>query len=519
MTNPIKLVLLDLDGTLWDGTLLEDGLEGVRLNRALAQRVAELDALGILLAAVSKNHPDDVEAALGRFDLSARFFATEASFEPKSAAVSKVLRLVRFAPESCVFVDDTAFEREEVAHAIPGIRAVSPEDFLASLASSKTWAVSSSPEEALVRKRFYLSEQKRQQVQAESTGTFREFLQESGLAVKIGPAPYTSAGRISELTQRTNQLNFSANRYQLDDVQRLLESPEHACFLATARDRYGDYGVIGFASLHYLDGKATIQDLMLSCRIQGRGVETALVAALALKAKAGGARQLIGLYRPTRRNGQIAGTFERASFSLSGEEGEYRVYVLQLDGALPLAPRHVRLIVCESPITEKDVGIPFVRDLVKRCVEESVVIGRILDVGAGWDGVLGEDCDLFLEVGENKHVRLDMERYPHTDIVADAQDMRDIGDGSFDSALCLEVLEHCTDPFALSRELIRVLRPGGTAVVSAPMDFPIHDTPGDYWRFTPDGLKLLFKGRATVVAEHVEGRNDHPVRTVLILRK
>ncbi|SHN12355.1 HAD-IIIC family phosphatase [Roseibium suaedae] len=519
MSDPIKLILLDLDETLWKGILLEDGLEGLHLMQPMADRLRALDKQGILIAAVSKNHADDVDAALKHFGLSDLFFTKEVSFEPKSSAVARILALVRFAHEACLFVDDTAFEREEVAHAFAGLRTVTPEQFLESFQQPGDWAISSSEEESQRRKSSYISEQVRRQAEAQHSGTFRQFLRDSALAVKVGPGSLEAAGRISELTLRTNQINFSSNRYQVDQVKDLLASAQHESYLAAAADRYGDYGVIGFACLRYEGEIAVVQDLMLSCRIQGKGVEAALITVLAEKAKLRGAKQLTGLYRPTRRNGQISGVYQSLGFAQAGDEGEYQRFTLQLDTAALQVPPHVRLVVSDAPVTDKDIGIPFVRDVVERYTAASTVHGGIIDIGAGWDGVLGEDCDTFLEVNGNKHIRLDMDRYPKTDIVANAQDMKDVADESFDSALCLEVLEHCTDPFALSRELIRVLRKGGHAVVSAPMNFPIHDTPGDFWRFTPDGLKLLFAGHAKVVSEYIEGQNDYPVRTVLVLQK
>ncbi|WP_319581972.1 HAD-IIIC family phosphatase [uncultured Pseudodesulfovibrio sp.] len=519
MSELIKLILVDLDNTLWEGTLLEDGLENLRLNQPLLDRLTQLDEQGVLLAVVSKNHQGDVEKALSHFGIADLFISYKASFEPKSSGVRNVLSLVRFAPSACLFVDDMAWEREEVKSAFPEIRAVSPEEFLRLGLAPEVWAYASSPEVGNIRKLSYRNQQVRNRAEEEYSGSFREFLRQSGLLVKVAPATEMSADRISELTQRTNQINFSPTRYSPEQIRQLLVSTEHKCFIATAYDRYGDYGMMGFACLRFEKSQAVIQDLMLSCRIQGKSVESAFIAVLAEKAKSFGADSLIGLYKPTRRNGQISGAYQKLGFAQVGEKGEYQQFLISLgDAALP-RPEHIRVVISEKPLQEAETGLPFIRNIVKECVVAGLLKGNILDIGAGWDGVLGDDCDEFLEVNGSKHTRLDIERFPRTDIVANAQDMVEIADGTFDSALCLEVLEHCTDPFALSRELLRVLRSGGTAVVSAPMNFSIHDTPGDYWRFTPDGLKLLFKGIARVISAHVEGESDHPTRTVLILRK
>ncbi len=519
MSDLIKLVILDLDGTVWDGILLEDGLEDLVLNHPLVEAVKKLDSLGVLFAVASKNHLFDVELALEHFGLSALFIASEVSFEPKSTGIYNILRFVRFAPEACLFVDDTLFEREEVASAFPGIQSVLPEDFIQLSNKNDIWAVASSFEAGCLKKKSYIDEHTRRREESLYQGSFRQFLQQCRLLLEICPPAIESVSRISELTQRTNQINFSTNRYSPDDVYVLLDSSNHMSFIATATDRYGKYGIVGFACLR-LEGKnAVIQDLMLSCRIQGKGVESALIAVLAEKAKKIGIKYLIGLYRPTRRNGQISGVFQTLGFCPMGEEGEYQKFRLNLYETLPQRPSHIRIVVSNEARHDEDAAIPFIRNIVNKSVDEGLIHGTILDIGAGWDGVLGGYCDQFLEINGNKHIRLDLESYPRTDIIANAQNMDQLDSESFDSVLCLEVLEHCTNPFALSSELLRVLREGGYAIISAPMNYPIHDTPGDHWRFTPDGLKLLFCEKTMLVSEYVEGHNEHPVRTVLVLQK
>ncbi|PXF30948.1 hypothetical protein WH50_12565 [Pokkaliibacter plantistimulans] len=519
MPDQIKLVFVDLDDTLWKGTLLEDGLDNVQPDNKLIEGLRRLDNIGVLLAVVSKNHLPDVEEALAKFNLSEVFFRKEVSFEPKSIAIRRVLELVRFSPEACLFVDDSSFEQEEVKHLYNNINTAYPHQFLELIDNKNNWAISSSYEEGQHRKASYVAEEKRIKAESEYSGTFRQFLNQSALLLKVGPCSAATADRISEITLRTNQINFSSNRYSPNDVLLLLQSEEHDCYLCAAKDKYGDYGTIGFSCIKYEDSTATIQDLMLSCRIQGKGVESAIISVLAEKAKLKNAQKIVGLYRPTRRNGQISGVFESIGFTVSGNEGDHIKYELDLKESTVTPPKHVRIVVTDIPVTDPDAGIPFIRDIVKSSINSGLLQGQIIDIGAGWDGVLGEHCDLFIEVDNNKHIRLDMERYPKTDIIANAQDMHNIESNTFDSALCLEVLEHCTNPFDLSRELVRVLQPGGVAIISAPMNFPIHDTPGDYWRFTPDGLKILFKDSTEVIHEYIEGENEHPIRTVLVLRK
>ncbi|MAE71317.1 MAG: hypothetical protein CME06_12730 [Gemmatimonadetes bacterium] len=513
-----KLVIVDLDGTLWDGILLEDGIGGLSPRADMVATLRALDQRGILLSIVSKNHPEDALAALEEFGLADLFVFPQITWDPKSDAVKRILKSVRFSPAHAVFVDDTAYERELVRAMLPDIGVTTPEE-LPSLATAPA-LTGHRTEESGARKRFYRDEELRQQAEAEHEGAYRSFLQEIGLEIRVGPANERCAERVAELVQRTNQINFSNNRYDQEQVRALLESARHRCFVVSAQDRFGPYGIIGFASIRDDgDGSAFIQDLMLSCRIQGRGVESALIATLAKLMSDAGHGEIVGLYRGTARNTHIANVYSRLGFTPVelGREGHH--FSLDLTSPLPQAPSHVRVVHCDDVSAERNEGIPFVRRIVEDLVKHDVVSGKIIDVGAGWDGVLGEDCDQWLTRGENSHIRLDQETYPRTDIVANAQHMPDVDTDAFDSLLCLEVLEHCTNPFELSREILRVLRPGGAAVISAPMNYVIHEHPGDYWRFTPDGLKMLLNDGADVIREDVEGDPEHPVRTVLTIRK
>jgi FkbH-like protein len=514
----IKLVVMDLDGTLWDGILLEDGLDGVTPKAEVIEALRSLDRRGILLSVASKNHPADVEKALRRFGIEDLFLFPQVTWDPKPEAVGRILRAFRFSPAHALFVDDTPFEREAVRGSMSQIRVATPEE-LPRLCATPELAGNTTGE-AKTRKAFYRDEERRRQAETKHDGTYRAFLKGLNLEVRMGPATEASADRIVELVQRTNQINFSTNRYQRAEVLDLLHSAEHASYVISARDRFGRYGIIGFACVHRsADGVASIQDLMLSCRIQGRGVEAATIATLAAEMQSAGCREIQGVYRRTERNQHISSIYTRLGFQAIGRENERELFSLELAAKLPSVPEHIRLVLCDSVASELNEGIPFVRRIVADLAAQGALHGEIIDIGAGWDGVLGEDCDSWLATADNRHVRLDLERYPRTDIVADAQSMPELASERFDALLCLEVLEHCTDPFALAREAVRVLRPGGTAVVSAPMNYVIHEHPGDYWRFTPAGLQLLFGEAVELLDCEIEGDPEHPIRTVLTLAK
>ena len=112
--------------------------------------------------------------------------------------------------------------------------------------------------------------------------------------------------------------------------------------------------------------------------------------------------------------------------------------------------------------------------------------GRVLDVGCG----AASYRDLFpqtttLDITAREGVKVD--------IIADAHDLSQISDASFDAVLCTEVLEHLHTPTRAIAEFRRILKPGGLLLLSTRFIFPLHDVPGDYYRYTKYGLKHLLK--------------------------
>ncbi|MFZ0760267.1 MAG: class I SAM-dependent methyltransferase [Candidatus Sulfotelmatobacter sp.] len=95
------------------------------------------------------------------------------------------------------------------------------------------------------------------------------------------------------------------------------------------------------------------------------------------------------------------------------------------------------------------------------------------------------------------HFVVDIEPGASVDIVGDARSLP-VADGSVDVVLCTQVIEHIPEPVPVLQEIFRVLRPGGTLILSAPAIFPQHGSPGDYWRYMPQGLAWLLQDFRTL---------------------
>src|SRR5438105_10164366 len=125
--DKVKCVAWDLDNTLWEGTLLEDGPDGCRLRPEVRALIERLDERGILQTAVSKNDHDDAWAVVERLGLQDYFLYPAINWGQKSANLKQIAERLNIGIDTFAFVDDSPFERAEVAAALPMVRVYSPE--------------------------------------------------------------------------------------------------------------------------------------------------------------------------------------------------------------------------------------------------------------------------------------------------------------------------------------------------------------------------------------------------------
>lgn len=345
----IKVVVVDLDHTLWDGILIEDPDRNYPLRPGVREALEELDRRGILLSIASKNNEDDARRALQRLGLWELFLYPQIHWEPKSIGVKAIARHLNVGLNTVAFVDDAAFEREEVRSALPDVRTYDGAQ-LPVLPSLSEFDVPVT-EESRRRRRFYQDEIRRQEDQVRSRLDYDAFLQTCDIRLKLERLAPGNFDRVHELTQRTNQLNFSGNRYTRESLQRLADSPDVWPAVLRCEDRYGDYGIVGFSVLRVASGRLEMADLMFSCRIQGKKVEHAWLAYLLQWARDHGLSEVVGFYRRTPRNTPAGRVLDELSFSTEpspddpGVERRRRAtdtlpgpFPVRVEGTLGLAP-------------------------------------------------------------------------------------------------------------------------------------------------------------------------------------
>jgi len=326
-----KVVVWDLDNTIWEGILAEDGLENLVLKSEIREVLTELDRRGIILSIASKNNAEDAQAALRKFGLEEYFLYTHISWIPKAVALSQIAAALNVGLDSMAFVDDSAFERASVRSAHPEVRVVDASEYQNLLSRPELRGAATA--ESAGRKELYGVQQLRDATLTAYDGTYLDFLRDCRLELTIASLSADNIDRVHELTQRTNQMNFSGNRYTREKLDAILDNPQWDTYVMDCRDRFGIYGTIGFC---LVDRPAKlVTDLMFSCRIQSKQVEHAFLIYLLQSQPAKNASALHVNYRRTPRNANVAKVFDDLGFELLHEEGGLSVFAFQFTREIP----------------------------------------------------------------------------------------------------------------------------------------------------------------------------------------
>lgn len=334
----IKCVVWDLDNTLWDGTLLEDG--EVTLRPAVAGHIRRLDRMGVLNSVASKNDHDTAMARLAALGLADLFLYPQVNWNAKSASIERIAGKLNLGLDAFAFVDDQEFERAEVAAALPSVTCVDVARLDTELARPE-FAPRFVTDESAQRRAMYRSQLVRDDVAAEFVGTSEEFLASLGMAFTIAPARREDLQRAEELTLRTNQLNSTGRTYSYAELDALRESPDHLLLVATLTDRFGSYGKIGLALVEKGAPDWRLNMMLMSCRVMSRGVGTVLLGYIMGQARAAGAG-LRADFIETGRNRMMQITYAFAGFREVSRDRGHVVLAADLS-TLQDPPGYVRL--------------------------------------------------------------------------------------------------------------------------------------------------------------------------------
>lgn len=313
-----KVIVLDLDNTLWGGIVGELGSEGIALgpdypgNAFVNFQRALLDFYerGIILAVVSKNNLED---AMGAFEKNPymvltekHFSAIRANWNDKADNIIDIAKELNVGTDSMVFIDDDPVSRFAVKSRLPEVIvpdfSLPPEEYARTLYEMDWFHQLSLTDEDRQKGKMYAEERQRKTV-ANVAKDMKEYIAELGMVILFRINSEDSIPRISQLALKTNQYNLTTKRYTEADIRKLVEGGA-LIFSANVSDKFGDYGMVMLAIVTpgSEKGEMVLDSFLMSCRVMGRGVECRFIDAVIRELVRRGITKLHASFVSTAKN-------------------------------------------------------------------------------------------------------------------------------------------------------------------------------------------------------------------------
>lgn len=342
-----KVLVLDLDNTLWGGVIGEDGLAGIQVgppsavgeaHAALQAYAKRLKERGILLAVCSKNNEADARAPFrqheGMILKEEDFVLFVANWKEKADNIREMARTLNLGLDSFVFVDDNPVERQRLREALPEVETVElghdPASYVAALHNTGWFEAVGLSEEDRVRHASYQANVAREEART-SEASLEGFLAKLAMRMYHGPFDAQVIGRVVQLLGKTNQFNLTTRRHSMEQVRQMMERSDVWTRHFRLTDVYGDNGIIGLLiavpDAHSAD-VWEIDTFLMSCRVIGRQAEDFMLVKLLQAARAAGVTKVRGIYLPTAKNGLVAEVLPRFGFRREeGYQGDGVAYI------------------------------------------------------------------------------------------------------------------------------------------------------------------------------------------------
>ena len=322
------------------GVVGEEGPLGIQLGPTypgsafveFQKHVLDLHDRGVILAIASKNNPADVDevfAANKAMLLAPSHFAVrQVHWQSKRESLREISRALNIGLEHMVFADDNPVECEEVRRTLPKVTVIAlpaqPERYGEALLQEGLFDTLALSEEDRRRGELY---QQRAKVEAlrERVSSIDDYYRDLQMELLVSPVEAASLPRAAQLTQKTNQFNVTTRRYSEADVARRMADAAWIVRIVSVRDRFGDNGIVGLVMAHRVGNTLDIDTLLLSCRVIGRTVETAMLAYLCDEARSFGVATIVGTVIASAKNEPARDIFRWHGFTeASNEDGTTR---------------------------------------------------------------------------------------------------------------------------------------------------------------------------------------------------
>jgi FkbH-like protein len=355
-----RVLVLDLDNTLWGGVVGDDGVDGLDLGSgsplgevysAIQRMALAYRERGIILCVSSKN---DEAIALEVFRRHPEMVIKEddvvvfrINWQDKAANISAIAQMLDLGLESFVLLDDNPAERKRVRDALPMVAVpelpADPAGWIPVVQAAGFFEHAAFSHEDRQRGDFYKANLRRAE-QMKKIGDHDDYLRSLQMTLTIAPFDAVGRKRIAQLIAKSNQFNLTTRRYGEAEVAALQADPDRVTVQARLEDVFGDNGMISTVVCRRRDRLWEVESWIMSCRVLGRRVEEAILQHLVKRARAAGVTEIFGHYIPTSKNALVSDHYSKLGFRPAGGDADGSTkWSLLVDGysdkELPMAIR------------------------------------------------------------------------------------------------------------------------------------------------------------------------------------
>lgn len=332
-----KVLVLDLDNTVWGGVIGDDGLDGIQIAQGDArgeahlavQRLAlDLRQRGIVIAVSSKNTDEVAREPFEKHPemlLKLHHIAVfQANWNDKATNIKAIAEELNLGLDSLVFLDDNPVERGLVRQLLPQVAVPElPEEpalYARTLAAAGYFEAITFANEDLKRAGFYQDNAKRLSLQKQ-VGGVDAYLASLDMTITFQPFDATGRARVVQLINKSNQYNLTTRRYTDPEVVDAENDPSVFTLQVRLADIFGDNGMISVVICRPGEPETwEIDTWLMSCRVLGRKVEHMVLRELLEHGRAAGIKKILGTYKPTERNKLVIDHYAKLGFTKLVEE-------------------------------------------------------------------------------------------------------------------------------------------------------------------------------------------------------
>lgn len=314
-----KVLILDLDNTLWGGILGEESLNNVQLSQEGAGRIfvdfqkkiKQLKAMGVLLVTCSKNNESEVKEMFEKHpDMQLKwddFILHKINWRQKAKNIAEIAELLQLGLDSMVFIDDNSRERELIKQTLPQVETP---DFPEDISHINSWFVLDVVYPFFQKKQLTEEDKEKtnqyqrniNRLEVQKTLNYDDFLTSLQMQLTVTEPAETHLARVAQLTQKTNQFNLTTKRYTDAEIFAMYANQQFNIYICEYEDKFGKEGIIGCAIVKIENNKAVFDTFLLSCRALGRNVENHFLKHILFDIKQKGITHVEGIYYATAKN-------------------------------------------------------------------------------------------------------------------------------------------------------------------------------------------------------------------------